>query len=179
MINDLRLLSPTRLLAWLPVPLLNIALAEALGLMRRRHPAVFDRLAGVGEKSIRLEPSDMPVSFTLALGAVTDRPWLRVACLDCPAAAVIRGPFATLLNLLEGRSDGDGLFFARALAVEGDMELVVALRNAVDGEDIDVVDDFMSVFGPLGPSLSPLAQLVRGLIAHRGTAFNIGDGWRG
>lgn len=176
--KDLRLPPPARVLAWLPAPLLNAALAQALGLMQRRHPAAFERLPGLGDRKIRIEPSDMPVSFTLALGAVADRPWLRVACPDCPAAAVIRGPLAALLDLLEGRSDGDGLFFARTLAVEGDMELIVGLRNAVDGEDIDVVDDVMSMLGPLGPPLLPVAQLVRRLFADHGVTPQTGAGRR-
>jgi predicted lipid carrier protein YhbT len=166
MINELRFPTPASVLAWLPAPLLDAALAEALRVMRRRHPAAFDRLGHLGDKVIRIEPSDMPVSFTLALGTVADRPWLRVACPDCSAAAVIRGSFATLLDLLEGRSDGDGLFFARVLAVEGDMELVVGLRNAVDGEGIDVIDDLLSAFGPFGPPLSPIARLVRWTVSQ-------------
>jgi len=41
-----------------------------------------------------------------------------------------------MIELLEGRADGDALFFSRTLTVEGDMEAVVALRNAIDGSEI-------------------------------------------
>ena len=54
-----------------------------------------------------------------------------------------------LIELLEGRVDGDALFFSRDLAIEGDTEVVLMLRNAVDSEVIDVLDDLTSVFGPL------------------------------
>ena len=58
-----------------------------------------------------------------------------------------------LIDLAEGRLDGDALFFSRDLAVEGDTEAVVALRNAVDDAEIDLTADLASMFGPLaGPA---------------------------
>lgn len=165
MINDLSLPSPTAVLGSLLASPLNAVLGGALRVMQDRHPAVFARLMELGDNLIRIEPSDLPVALTLAVGGAADRPWLRVASAARPETAVIRGPFATLLDLLEGRSDGDGLFFARSLAVEGDMEIIVGLRNAIDGEDIDVVEDFVSALGPFGSALSPVARLARRLVA--------------
>lgn len=160
MVNALPLPLPTALLGWLPVSLVNAVLAETLALMQCRHPGVFERLAGVGDKIVRVEPDDLPIAFALALGAPPDRPWLRVARPSDSGAAVVRGSFTTLLDLLQGRCDGDGLFFARTLTVEGDMEVVVALRNAVDGEGIDLVEDLFSVVGPFGPLLAHVARLI-------------------
>jgi predicted lipid carrier protein YhbT len=41
------------------------------------------------------------------------------------------------MQLLEGKLDGDALFFSRDLVVDGDTEAVVMLRNIIDGaEDI-------------------------------------------
>ncbi|HEC14815.1 MAG TPA: lipid carrier protein, partial [Rhodospirillales bacterium] len=49
--------------------------------------------------------------------------------------------------------DGDALFFSRDLAIEGDTGAVVALRNAVDGAEIDLIEDLVSNLGPFaGPS---------------------------
>lgn len=167
MTSDLSLLPPIAVFGELLACPFNAALAEALKVMQSRHPSVFERLAGLGDKLIRIEPRDLPVAFTLAVGPTADRPWLRVASSARAETAVIRGSFATLLDLLEGRRDGDGLFFARSLAVEGDMEIVVGLRNAVDGEDIDVVEDLFSVFGPVGLPLSAVARLLRRLVADQ------------
>jgi hypothetical protein len=64
----------------------------------------------------------------------------------------------TLFDLMEGRLDGDALFFSRALVIEGNTEVVVALRNALDGEEIDLLDDVLSLFGPF----NPLARLLAG-----------------
>lgn len=61
--------------------------------------------------------------------------------------ARIAGTFLSLLDLLECRTDGDSLFFNRSLTVEGDTEAVVALRNALDSIDGNIVDDIASVFG--------------------------------
>src|SRR5690606_37921138 len=78
------------------------------------------------------------------------------------ARAVIRADFPTLLQLLEGRIDGDALLFSRDLAVEGDMEVVVALRNALDGAGIDLVADLASLFGPFAaPAESAARQAIR------------------
>lgn len=155
---------PALALAGVPASLLDAALAEAMAMMRRRHPDVFDRLAGLGTTILRIEVDDLPVAFALALGPPPDRPWLRVATPEVCPRAVIRGSFATLLGLLEGRCDGDGLFFARALSVEGDMEVVVGLRNAVDGEAIDLVQDIVAELGPLGPPLALVRQIARSIV---------------
>ena len=63
--------------------------------------------------------------------------------------ATIRGPLLVLIDLLEGRLDGDAAFFSRDLAFEGDTEAVVVLRNAVDSGEIDLTADLLSVLGPL------------------------------
>jgi predicted lipid carrier protein YhbT len=116
--------------------------------MAKRHPGLFRRLRSLGNVSISIDPVDVPFLFHLQPGAST--PALQV--LDRrqalrPTAARISGPIATLLNLLEGRQDGDSLFFSRVLTVEGDVEVVLALRNAIDGEDVNLLSDLTSSFG--------------------------------
>jgi ubiquinone biosynthesis protein UbiJ len=66
---------------------------------------------------------------------------------------VIRGHLALLFALGEGRLDGDAAFFARNLVFEGDTEVVLALRNAVDGAGIDIKADFAATLGPLARPL--------------------------
>jgi predicted lipid carrier protein YhbT len=95
---------------------------------------------------------DLPLRFHLC--AAMPSPRLHVLGEDeepeRPVAATIKGPLPALIDLLEGRIDGDALFFSRALAVEGDMAAVVALRNAVDGADISLTEDMLRPLGPLG-----------------------------
>lgn len=62
-----------------------------------------------------------------------------------------------LLNLLDGKVDGDALFFSRSLTVEGDTEALLTLRNAMDSDDIDLIREILSSFGPLQ---TPLASML-------------------
>ena len=55
------------------------------------------------------------------------------------------------MGLVDGSYDGDALFFSRDLVVEGDVEAVLALRNAIDDAGIDLVADTAALFGPLAP----------------------------
>jgi predicted lipid carrier protein YhbT len=55
------------------------------------------------------------------------------------------------MGLIDGSYDGDALFFSRDLVVEGDVEAVLALRNAIDDAGVDLVADTAALFGPLGP----------------------------
>lgn len=159
-------------LALRPVPLflLQPALAAAMAVMRRRYPDVFDRLEPLGDTDFLIDATDLPVCFRLRLGA--DSPSLSALRRDDgppPARAVIRGPLAMLIDLLEGRIDGDAMFFSRGLAVEGDMEAVVALRNAVDSAEIDMAEDVLALLGPLAfpvRRLMPVAGAAAARIAR-------------
>ncbi len=127
--------------------LLQPVLDHVMKLLGKRHPDLFERLSCLDDPTFLIDPIDLPVVFHL--DATPERSYLEVSrSIERPAAAVIRGPLMTLLDLLEGRMDGDALFFSRALAIEGDTEAVVALRNAVDDSGIDLRSDVLASFGP-------------------------------
>lgn len=137
-------------------PLLDLMIAA----LKRRHPATFDRLAELGEAEVLIDPTDLPLCLLLRLGQTPGlRPCPRAAMASSGAGAAIHGRFAVLLELFEGRIDGDTLFFSRDLTIEGDTELVVGLRNAVDGEAIDLAADLAAAMGPPGALLNPARQL--------------------
>ena len=50
--------------------------------------------------------------------------------------------------MLEGRIDGDMMFFARDILISGDTSVIVALRNTLDREEINLLDDIASLGGP-------------------------------
>ncbi len=136
-----------------PPVMLRPALGAAMAAMKRRHPGVFARLAELGEPRYLIDPVDLP--FVLLLRLERAAPSLTAArdADGFEATATIRGPLLVLIELLEGRLDGDALFFSRELVVEGNTEAVVALRNAVDGADIDLLCDVLSFLGPFaGPA---------------------------
>ncbi|MEO5337140.1 MAG: SCP2 sterol-binding domain-containing protein [Magnetospirillum sp. WYHS-4] len=133
----------------LPPAALQPALDFAMRAIQRRHPGLFDRLSGVGDPAFLIVPTDLPFVFLLKPDALL--PSLRVFAdvEGLEADATIRGPLLTLIQLLEGKIDGDAMFFARDLTIEGDTGAVVALRNAVDGAEIEVLEDVLAFLGPL------------------------------
>src|SRR5690606_22433020 len=77
------------------------------------------------------------------------------------ADARIEGPLVLLLGLLEGRCDADALFFSRELAVTGDMEAMLALRNALDDSAIDLPRELGALTGPFSPLIAGTARYIR------------------
>ena len=149
----------------LPPALLQPALGIALTAIRRNHPEVFERLSGLGSPVFLIDPVDLPFVFILKTDAQAPELRCRTSGDGMAATATIRGPLLTLIDLLEGRLDGDALFFSRELAIEGDTEAVVALSNAVDGAEIEIGAALASLLGPLaGPA--------RFLAGAAGTVFS-------
>ena len=136
----------------LPPQLLQPVLDAVFAALTRRHPGLFERLSGLNAPVFLIDPIDLPLVFVL--DANPHHPRLTAAReSDGRATATIRGPLLKLIDLLEGRVDGDALFFSRALSIQGDTEAVVALRNAVDDADIDLRGDLLASLGPLGGPL--------------------------
>jgi O2-independent ubiquinone biosynthesis accessory factor UbiT len=146
-----------------PLSLAGALLAKKLG---RRHPSLFARLGAQADKVFLLDPTDLPLVFLLA--PRREAPSLRAARKDEANDwdARIAGPLAALLGLVHGVYDGDALFFSRDLVIEGDTEAVLALRNAIDNEEIDLAAEAAALFGPLqglaAPPTRRLAALVGG-----------------
>jgi len=150
----------------LPPALLQPGLALAMRTVSRRHPGLFERLAGVGAPSFLIDPVDLPFVFLMETDPETPR--LRALSREDAESAVvaarIRGPLMKLIELLEGKVDGDALFFTRDLVVEGDTEAVVALRNAVDDAEIDILNDLLAPLGPLAGPAGSAARRAGGLL---------------
>ncbi|MBP2295082.1 ubiquinone anaerobic biosynthesis accessory factor UbiT [Azospirillum rugosum] len=131
---------------------------RVLRVLSDRHPRAFTALRDMPEAHLLIDPVDAPAAVLLRVGP---RLALRVCDRDGPAHvavdAAVRGPCARLLDLLEGRIDGDALFFRRELVIEGDTALILALRNTLDGEDMDLFADMATAAGPLRHAL-PLAR---------------------
>lgn len=130
-------------------------------IFRRFHeaqPDLFGRLSALNDPTYFIDPCDLPFAFIL--DGDGENAYVEIVREKTrPTAATIRGPLMGLLDLLEGRIDGDALFFSRTLTIEGDTEAVVALRNAVDGADIDIVETVLPAFGPLSRPLHGMARV--------------------
>jgi len=148
-------------LALAPVPsrLLQPLFDAIMKVVRTRHPDILERLAAYPNAVVGIDPVDLP--FTLVLEPMPEQPRLTV-CRDFDdlrPTAIIRGPLEMLFALAEGRIDGDSAFFSRQLVIEGDTEVVLALRNAMDGAGIDLEADFAATVGPLAKPLRHAAHL--------------------
>lgn len=160
---------PVRRLLLLPGPrhLAEAALNRLAALLARRHAGMLERLTDFAGATCLIVPRDLPAAFLLTLQPAPQPPRLElVDAAATEARATIRADLATLLQLLEGRIDGDALFFSRDLTVEGDMEVVVALRNAVDDAGIDLIGDAASACGPFAATADQLGRRLSGTAAR-------------
>lgn len=159
---------PGRLLQPLPLwPLQRLASIAMQGLVRR-HQESFTRLRVLGDSCFLIVPTDYP--FVMAIWPGLDKPRLALVSRSKKApeaVALIRGTMASFLVLLEGRADGDALFFSRELSIDGDIAAVLCLRNAIDGAEIDFLRD---ICGSCGPLASPIE---RGLRLHSRAAKDL------
>lgn len=137
-----------------------------LRVVRSRHPDILERLEAYANRVVCIDPIDLP--FVLLLEPNPEQPRLVVRRAIDPdeAHAVIRGPLETLISLAEGKVDGDALFFSRQLVIEGDTEVVVALRNAIDGAGIDLVADLTSCLGPFAGPARRVADAALDVVGH-------------
>ncbi len=152
----------------LPLAPLQPILKGAMNAIATRHPDVFERLSCLEDPVFLIDPTDLPFMFLLTPDPLL--PELKAVRGDEEeaqnASANIRGPLLKLIELLEGETDGDALFFARDLVVEGDTEAVVALRNAVDGAEINVMEDVLSFLGPFARPAGGVAKSAINLMAR-------------
>jgi predicted lipid carrier protein YhbT len=152
-------------LRFAPLWPLSLVGARLTGLLAERHPALFSRLGEQANKVFLIDPTDLPFVFVLKPRA--SRPALSALRRDEAVAwdARIAGPLAALIGLVHGAYDGDALFFSRDLSIEGDTEAVLALRNAIDNEELDLVRETTAIFGPLARLADAPAQKLAAVIS--------------
>lgn len=134
------------------------------------HPDLFERLGTYRQARYCFSPTDLPLHFTVVPAAQT----LAVSRGQPPQAdARVEGALVLLLGLLEGRCDADALFFSRELSVTGDMEAMLALRNALDDSAIDLPRELGRLAGPLSFLVAGTARYIRSkALEGRDTTWN-------
>lgn len=159
--GQLPTIPPLVAMAMRPLPLLplQLVLGGVLQRIYRRNPALFDRLGPHARARFGIRPIDLPFAFVVEakpprLSVVRELPKDVDACISAS--------LANLLALLEGRVDGDALMFSRELVIEGDVEAVLALRNAIDDAQLDLATEASSLFGPLGAPARRVFEAARG-----------------
>jgi len=147
-----------------PLPLwpLERALQHLVSGISARHPALPERLACGAARRCAIDPVDLPIAIVITPcdGRIAVRVTRDLAPEDSDAR--IAGPLTALVGLVNGAYDGDALFFSRDITVEGDIETVLALRNAIDDAEIDLLSEALAPAGIVGRAL---AGAVRGFDA--------------
>lgn len=141
---------PCRVLAPVPLPLLQPFLEKIVRNIARDRPELFSRLGEHRSKVFLIDPVNLPFILLLMPDPKTPRLQALRRRKNIKHDARIAGTFLTLLNMIDGRLDGDALFFTRDLLIDGDTEAVVVLRNALDDLEGSIVDDIGLQFGYFG-----------------------------
>lgn len=152
-------LAITAPLSFVPLVAIESVVQRVFARVIAAHPGLFDRLADHAAKRYAFLPSDLPIGFLVepSVRRISVHRKERAPASD----ARMEGEFVLLLALLEGRIDGDAVFFSRDLTVSGDMEAMLALRNALDDCGFDLPTDLAPAAGPFAPVFRQLAQSVR------------------
>jgi predicted lipid carrier protein YhbT len=149
-LNDAALLRSASRLVLAPIPLFLVQpiLNGVATHAAKARPDLFARLGPHLNKRFLIDPVELP--FVLVLIPNPASPHLQAfRRYERPLHdARITGTFFDLFEMIEGTSDGDALFFARDLLIEGDVEAVVALRNALDDFDGNIVETILEALGP-------------------------------
>ena len=159
-------------LNYVPIAVIERATGLLFARVMKEHPGLFERLGEHRMKRFAFLPSDVPLAFVVEPGRASIRV-LRKGGSIMTADATVEGPLFMLLALLEGRCDADALFFSRDLNVTGDMEAMLAMRNALDDCDIDLPRDLSTLTGPFAPIFSRMAEGIRRrALTGEGSAWN-------
>ena len=150
-----------------PITLMLTTLARQL---MQSHPGLQRRLGAHAARRFLLDLTDLP--FLLLLEPSTSRPRVTAYSRRRPPVhdTRIAGLTAAFLGMMHGSLDGDALFFARDLVIEGDTAAGLALRNAIDDAELDLAAELGVLAKPLAPLLArllPSVERLSGLALHR------------
>ncbi|KIZ48224.1 MULTISPECIES: SCP2 sterol-binding domain-containing protein [Rhodopseudomonas] len=159
----------------LPLLPLQVMLGICLREIRGRHPRIFDRLGSNTGKRYGLDPTDLPLAFVLEPRRMNPKVTV-VRSLPSRIDARIAGPLWALIGMTDGSYDGDALFFSRDIEIDGDMEAVVALRNAIDDSRVDFLSESVAWLGPLA---TPIERMLRAMVAPPAFSQDMGAGGGG
>ncbi|MCC8934837.1 ubiquinone anaerobic biosynthesis accessory factor UbiT [Rhizobium sp. 'Codium 1'] len=150
---------PLKAVPLVPLVPIELVAGRLFKLLLSAHGDMFERLGTYKSSRFSFVPTDLPLVFLIE----PDLQRLKVVRKGdaFTADAGVEAPLVMLLALLEGRCDADALFFSRDLKVIGDMEAMLAMRNALDDCDIDLPRDLARIGGPAAPIVHRLAEKIR------------------
>lgn len=128
--------------------ILQIGIDKLTNLFVKQHPRVISKMAKFTPCRMVLIPIDMPFCFFVEFTPDD----LNINIIDNNAFSgdnltCIKSSLELFVKMLEGNLDGDALFFSRKLSIEGDTTSIVALRNILEAESINIKDDIEETLG--------------------------------
>lgn len=144
------------ILPMLPLELICRQLADNAAAAR---PSLAARLGDHAGATFAIDPVDCPFAFLVTLWRGRPIITLRRDLAGVSCAARIAAPLVVLVGMLDGSYDGDALFFSRDLVIEGDTAAVLALRNALDDAELDLVAEAAATLGPFAPPAERIGRL--------------------
>lgn len=129
------------LLSRLPAYPGSVLLVTALNLALARHlPA--DVLALLLRRKLRIEVRDARVAFDFAWNGQRFAPCSPGGTANAPTAPdlTISASAHDFILLAQRKQDPDTLFFSRRLSMQGDTELGLVVKNALDALELPVLD---------------------------------------
>ncbi|MDX1693977.1 MAG: SCP2 sterol-binding domain-containing protein [Ketobacteraceae bacterium] len=138
---------------------LSLALQRIANRIYQRHPDAAERLESISGTRFLVSMTNLP--FRCLITIYSQR--IRVDCnLRYPPSAdvTISGSYQALAGIFEGDADADSLFFSRDIQIQGNIEALVTLRNALDNEDISIVSELTPQFGRYAGVAHEALQLV-------------------
>ncbi len=111
------------------LPMQPPAFALSAALNRWLRPRLLpDDVTALSDRCVEVDVTDLGLTLRLVLDARGFRPAPSAA----PVVLRIAAQAPAYWRLLAGRDDADRLFFERALVMEGDTEMGLVLKNALD-----------------------------------------------
>jgi predicted lipid carrier protein YhbT len=142
----------------LPTAPLEFVLQRLTDSILTRHPDLLDRIGIEGTRRFGIEPLELPFALIIEMRDASVRLSVVPRSDDLQVDARIAGSLASLIQLINGHCDGDALFFSRDLSVEGDIGAVLALRNAIDNAELDLLHEAAQLAAPWS---GPAEQIMR------------------
>ncbi len=156
------------MLSMTPQPVLARLVGLLISTMRRRHPRLTAAFGRLDPAAIHIVPTDLPHRLAIEYGGGRLDVRLLRASESVPPDAIVRGSLQSLIDMLEGRDDGDSLFFGRDIDIAGSTAAVVAVRNTLDREEIRLGDEIAALFGPFERPARGVARRIDAAIGRVG-----------
>lgn len=134
----------------MPTALMAAPLNRVVREIARGRPAIFRRLGPHADRAFLLDAVDLPVVFLMRLPVEAPVVEVHRRGREIEWDVRIAGRLSALIALIHAAEDGDALFFSRDIVMEGDTGAAVALRNALDSAEIDLLQMGTESFGPIG-----------------------------